>query len=267
MSNLTLVPKILIEVDSYSRVHGGDSKNNGGAINTRMDLSAEAVTLVKLVDGATHTVIAPGVITNDILVAGPIINGRDQAGPFSTGIFLHFYWIYNPTTGVLATISSQTPPPVGPVLPAGFTHWAYAFPVHTSGSLEHVHVKGNIVYIDTPVNILSNGFNVVQTPLDGSPAIAPNAFDYYIRLTANITTGGGSGASFFSGVGGAAGRQDLVLSAAVDVTSTTRGAYAHGWVPNITSQTVYYQTSLVVGAPLLKGLDIDVLAYKIANGD
>ena len=94
------------------------------------------VILTKLSDQSTVTRFNPGTITNNIALSGPVINGRDQSVGFPISLWVHFYWIWNGTT--LATISSATPPPTGPVLPNGYTHWAYAGAVYQNAALQLV---------------------------------------------------------------------------------------------------------------------------------
>jgi len=57
-------------------------------------------------------------------------NGRDQAVPFTSVLWIQFYWIYNDMTKVLATIASEAlPAGGGPTLPPGFTHSCYIGPI------------------------------------------------------------------------------------------------------------------------------------------
>ena len=57
--------------------------------------------------------------TNDVSIAGPIAGGRDQAGAFDAPSWIHFFFIYNPVTGDVSSLSSASP--TAPTLPAGYT--------------------------------------------------------------------------------------------------------------------------------------------------
>jgi hypothetical protein len=110
---------------------GQFSRNNAGTPDTQYDLKADVVILAKPSDQSTVTQFSPSTITNNVAQGGPVANGRDQSTAFSISSWVHFYWIWNGTA--LATISSASPPPTGPVLPSGYTHWAYASAVYHGG--------------------------------------------------------------------------------------------------------------------------------------
>jgi len=83
------------------------SKNNTTTPNTQFDLTASQVILR---EGADHLVVhnSPGRITCNVSTAGPAANGRDQSGAFSAGSWVHFWWIWNPTTSTLASLASAS---------------------------------------------------------------------------------------------------------------------------------------------------------------
>lgn len=62
--------------------------------------------------------------TNDVSIAGPIAGGRDQAGAFDAPSWIHFFFIYNPVTGDVSSLSSASP--TAPTLPAGYTFFVRA---------------------------------------------------------------------------------------------------------------------------------------------
>lgn len=107
---------------------GQDSKNNAVTPNSQYDLNADYVRVWNPTTGDVVQRVSPGVLTNNVLTAGSIANGRDQAAVFGTAVWLYFYWIWNGTT--LATLSSLAAPPTGPTLPTGYTHWCYATAVY-----------------------------------------------------------------------------------------------------------------------------------------
>lgn len=46
--------------------------------------------------------------TNNISMAGPIAGGRDQAAVFGDGVWVHIFIIYNPTTGDISSVGSES---------------------------------------------------------------------------------------------------------------------------------------------------------------
>lgn len=130
--------------EPHSRVVGCECRNGDGSPTLEISMSAMGLLLI---DGDGDAVVHrnPGTIVNNISL-GAQPNGFDQ-GAINNNVWIHFYWIWNPTTATLATISSHTPPPTGPTLPAGYTHWAYACSIwKTEGLEERVWVRGNRVW-------------------------------------------------------------------------------------------------------------------------
>ena len=67
-------------------VRGAVGINNTGTPNTKYDVSADAVVLR---DPATGTIMVKApltTVTNDILLAGPVLNGRDQILAFTPSL-------------------------------------------------------------------------------------------------------------------------------------------------------------------------------------
>ena len=72
--------------------------------------------------------------TNDVSIAGPIAGGRDQSGAFSASSWIHFFFIYNPVTGDVSSLSSASP--TAPTLPTGYTFFVRVGTAYfTSGSV------------------------------------------------------------------------------------------------------------------------------------
>lgn len=72
--------------------------------------------------------------TNDVSIAGPIAGGRDQAGAFDAPSWIHFFFIYNPVTGDVSSLSSASP--TTPTLPTGYTFFVRVGTAYfTSGSV------------------------------------------------------------------------------------------------------------------------------------
>lgn len=72
--------------------------------------------------------------TNNVGTAGPIAGGRDQSGAFSASSWIHFFFIYNPVTGDVSSLSSASP--TAPTLPAGYSFFVRVGTAYfTSGSV------------------------------------------------------------------------------------------------------------------------------------
>lgn len=69
--------------------------------------------------------------TNNVGTAGPIAGGRDQAGAFSASSWIHFFFIYNPTSGDVSSLSSASP--TAPTLPTGYTFFVRCGSVYFNG--------------------------------------------------------------------------------------------------------------------------------------
>lgn len=214
--------------------------------------------------------------------AGPIANGRDQAAAFAS-TQVHFYAI---TTGGSSTnaagICSTRPPSLGPLLPAGYSAWAYLtsciYTVATSVVTRSVQVAGSRA--DTnEVILVTVGTATTATALNAGGAVPSVATAMRIRmynLTVGSTGAGGTaGADFIvqpaASVAGGALRQ--TISAVPQLSSASiSAAEAHpgvtGLVLNIeTTPTVYYSATLAAGAAVSLGMDVGVSGYTVPNGD
>lgn len=165
--------------------------NNAGTPNTKMDFAADYVHLTNASQLAVVRT-STGTITCDVGAAGPVANGRDQAGAFGAGSWIYFYFIWNGAT--LATIASATAPPTGPTLPGGYTYWCYAGSNYFNGSshLLAVHQMADTVYYDeaqivvndtTATRAAENTASVAAACPPGASTYAINGY-HYIANTA-----------------------------------------------------------------------------------
>lgn len=179
-----------------ARVQGLIGVNNATTPNTQFDFSALGVTLRNPTTGATAVATNTGLITNNVLTAGPVANGRDQSAAFTASQWLRFYFIWNPTTSTLATISSAAAPGVGPTLPSGYTHWAYIGSVYfTSGSaLTLGNFRGSWFNFSVLTTALNGGTStsLVAVPI---PTLVPAEaiqFELLVQNIAITSTAGGA---------------------------------------------------------------------------
>jgi hypothetical protein len=149
-------------------------QNDVGAPNTKFGFSADLVVLRSPADGSTISRTNTGTLTNDTGAAS-VVNGRDQGAAFGASTWIHFYFIWNGS--VLGTLSSLVPPPVGPTLPGGYTHWAYAGAVRYNATplLVATYMRGSWMYYQARQTAVTGFVTAVETALDLSALVPPNA--------------------------------------------------------------------------------------------
>lgn len=157
-------------------LRGARASNNAVSPNTKIDVNADQVALA---DSAGHlTLVTPsGAITCDAGAAGPVANGRDQAGAFGNSTWLYAYLIYKPSTATLATLISATPPESfdGSTLPTLYTSWAFVEPVYKDGSgnlLGH-KLTGSLVAYEARQIVLNQGQATAETAFSLAAVVPP----------------------------------------------------------------------------------------------
>lgn len=174
-----------------SRVLGANGKNNTVTPSSQYDLSALQVILFNPSNSGSVVRANPVTVTNNIL-AGPAANGRDQAGAFPSSSWIHLYWIWNGTT--LASLSSADPPSVGPVLPSGYTHWAYAVALYLGPSalFENMTVLRGawVCYVNAVNLVISVAMQTAEQTLPTTTQVPPNALELQLSVWGyNAATG------------------------------------------------------------------------------
>lgn len=137
--------------------------------------------------------------TNNVGTAGPIAGGRDQSGAFSASSWIHFFFIYNPTTEDVSSISSLDP--VNPTLPEGYTFFVRVGAVYFKNTsvLTQSAQLGDTVYVNA-VGLWNGAPSVANTyqTLDLSGAIPPTAKKIVGRFGFSSTTPSTDQAMFLS---------------------------------------------------------------------
>jgi hypothetical protein len=231
------------------------------------DLQANMVTMRNAL-GATVTLSNTALLTNNKLSVGA--NGRDTSAALSTSNpFVYLYFIWNGST--LATLASNTGPAIGPALPSGYTHWAFAtvIPVNSASPVEYHRVisRGSRVYYDT-------GLGGVSRILAGGQANAYTALTYInlvpsiatsLDLLVSISLTSAVTATYNLYVRGAAQTSDMA-SMGLSVAAGTSGAASIPMrIPGAPSGTTFsYKLSQ---APSSGGAFIDIAGFAIPNGD
>lgn len=253
---------------SSSRVKGLVGNVNAGTPLTKYDLSADEVVL-RNANGGTVTRYNVATITCDLGLAGPARNGRDQAAAFTSGSWVHLYYIWNGTS--VATIASPNAPSTGPVLPGGDTHWTYAGAVRWNASSNIIpgRMQGNWFWYDLNdggVNrVLTAGVQTAMTAVVCSGVIPPNAtlgwFDFFMAFSHNTV-----GAAFRMMVRptGAASTGIRAVSVVSLVASQTHQTGASMFLPLGTSTQIDYAIDTVPNVS--GGAYIDVYGYAMPNG-
>ncbi|HKY07371.1 MAG TPA: hypothetical protein VJQ55_03980 [Candidatus Binatia bacterium] len=231
---------------------GQFSRNNAGAPDSQYDLKADVVILSKPSDQSTVTRYNPGTISNNVGLAGPIANGRDQSLGFSASSWIHFYWIWNGTT--LATVSSATPPPSGPTLPTGYTHWSYAGAVrlNATSQLVRTFIQGSRAYA-TRAEIYNGTPPGSEQSVSVSSFVPPNALGIELSWNAGFgaTTNTGIIFRFLTGV-------DHIEFRNVTNASSERFAGSVS-LPNVNQTVIFVKESS-------NPVTLDVAGYTLPNG-
>lgn len=256
-----------------ARIQGLVGNNNAATPTTQFDFSALAVTVRNPTSGATAVITNTGVITNNLLFAnaGPVANGRDQSAAFSASRWIYFYFIWNPTTSTLATISSTATPAVGPALPPGFTAWAYIGTLYysSSSSLAVGYFRGSWFAYTSPIAVVTSGSATSPAPISIPTIVPPTAHSpmfelQVLNLGINATAGGAYsgtmtvtidniGQSLISGLqGGGAANTFTAISGAVKR------------LPNLSQGFTYQWGNL--GSSTSPQVNISCGGYSVANG-
>lgn len=205
-----------------------------------------------------------GSIVNDITVAGPTANGRDQAGAFAAVSEVHFYFIWNGVA--IATVSSLSPPPTGPTLPTGYTHWAYICAGMTSASVLRVCIlRGSRVTLAPLVSAAAfSSISTSQTNVSLTGIVPTTALNYSINARGTATSGGLGAVNAFISLttpGGAAMHEIAMTTAA---PSTLGPIYGAAELPYF-GGTFGFLASNVANLVAIS-YTFNVTAYEVQNG-
>jgi hypothetical protein len=222
---------------------------------TTVTMSAHAVLLRSPSDGSMVTRTNTGILTNDINVnqaAGSAANQRDINGTsavnaFGNGVWISFYWIWNGTT--LATLSSATAPPTGPVLPAGYTHWAHATTYFfTSSALVGGHTSGSRFSYSAFRTALSGGTATTETAVSLVNFVPAHSMTMQLNIKILPTT---------SVTLRYLRSNDFVFIS--NFAGGTTQTYPPFDMPNVGQNVFYFESAA-------SAFDIYVLGYTVPNG-
>lgn len=244
--------------------------NNSGVPNTRYDVTATYITLFSPTTGEILTRPSGVTLTNDITVAGPAINGRDQAGVFAAGSWIYLYYIWNGST--LATITSLQNPGTGPTMPTGYTHWAFATSLRMDASsfILRCYTRGSQVIYDLASGaanrILATGTASTMTAVSAAVVVPPIALTVLFNFELTIThpTAGTQILAKVRPTGSAI----TGINAGVGVTPVNGVQFStFNAIEFIVGPTLQIDYTVNPNTYSSGGFSIDVLGYTIPNGD
>lgn len=236
--------------------------------NTTSVLTADSDQII-FADPDTNeiTVLAsPAQRTCNIGTAGPIVGGRDQAGAFSDGTDVHFYYILNTTTDAYGITASASAPPTGPTLPAGYDQWAYIHPIYkTGGNLRLVLGFGNVITHINSGLVVSAGTGSSPTSVSLAAWVPANAISTFIYCNMQLDGGAVTANQWRTKIGSVSTSEMIIIYQAI-FGSATSGIAAGGanQLPNV-NQTIYYEVDLTSGTGGQGRADIYVGNYTVRN--
>lgn len=204
-----------------------------------------------------------GNIVNNASTAGPIANGRDQASAFSSNVEVHYYFIWNGAT--LATVSSVSPPSIGPVLPSGYTHWAYATTLIKTTGIRPCMIRGKSVFYNDTLRFDVSTISAGSSNLDLSPTFIPEvALACFGYLCGLLTATSASLATCTLRLAGGARLIELRLN--TGGASMQDDGQIYFELPN-NSQTLTHSKSSVNAAVSTLVATVEIYGYTVPNGD
>lgn len=239
--------------------------NNAAVPNKKFDMGAKYLSVKRPSDESVIGLRTNSGCVIDTELAGPTPNGRDQFAVIPVASFVHFYWIYNPSTDAIAGIVSLNPN--APILPAGYTHFVYATTVlkDGSGNLIRVRQRGSWVWFEDAQPIMIGGLATTETFVNYTSIFPAEASNLMIesRITSNLTTVTGFDElriSFLSGTAASTG--PIILSSSIVEFAAAQMRIT---IPNIGLGGLYYQ--IVKTSTGAVGIGINGVGYQVSNGD
>lgn len=202
--------------------------NNAGSVTTKLDILLDRVTLQNTAGTIQYRHPASSLIL-DISAAGPVANGRDQAGAFAAGAVVNVFAIaggLGTSFAYIASVNSGQHTTSGPTMPAGYLYWAYLFSVVLDGSanlptvriFEDYERAGSAMYVASAATISLDTVSIGHYEVTGTTGISAitlsagktrtvrfqgaltltNGSNLVLPGSANITTAAGDWAVFYS---------------------------------------------------------------------
>lgn len=241
--------------DGIPIVRNAVATNNAAFPASKIDFTS--ADLVQLYSATKAPVIrrTVGLLTCDTGGAGPVANGRDQAGAFGANDWVHFFYIWKPATSTLATLASLSS--TAPTLPSGYTHFAFicSFPL-SAGVIPTVFLRGNLVSYGSAGFIVLSASATARTSFSITTAAPPTAKSVQLNYAFVGRLNQTDGFNLYMASSGGASFSDITVDGTTSVPS------AKGAVQPLPYQSAYYY--LVTNASDL--LIVDVSGYTVSNG-
>ena len=250
----------------------GSSNQNSVYDNTnanRFTLTASRVVVSALGGNAAHSLASVSVVA-DLATFGA--GGRDQAIAFGANVFVHLYWIFNPTTAtVAALISAAGWPAAVPTLPAGFSEVAYAGAarLNASGQFEAQSIRERRTLWYTPPAVLTSGTASTATPISLASVIPPNAQWVWGFATMQSTTAPAGAETVHGEISMDTGAgAPAITKLSYVIGATQAGAASGAWEGYPRSQQLYYRIVDAGGAAAdgTNQLTVTVTGWENPNG-
>lgn len=240
---------------------------NSGAPNDKVDINLASIVLANS-SGDTLAFLnqSSTTITVDVTAAGSVANGRDQAGAFSAGSWIHF-WAISDGTNLRGLASASS---TAPTLPSGYTFKAYLGATRYDGSSHLVKTRlyGAWAYYEAAQQALSTGTPATSaTSIGLSALVPPNANVGQIEIDLTGSTTNGNPVAFvvqLQTVSGAVFAQARTNAGPITGTQAPFNQNDHIVMP-ILSQAIYYLATNTTNVQA-QTLVINVLGYKLPNG-
>lgn len=241
-------------------------RGNRHATTTQFTITGAQYVVLTNSAGDSVLQTAPASLTVNALSAGPVANGRDQAGAFSS-TWVNLYYIWNGTT--LSLIASTANPPTGPTLPSGYTHFAYITSVYYSTEFMSCIVHGNRVWTDIGA---FSGLTSTSLVTVGSLAqqVSPLATAVFGEAALSGTSTGGGSLSMQLII---APRTTAPLATSLILDLSQNGINSTSqsisqipfFCPIMTAQTIYYRVVTTTGTSASGSVRIS--GFCVPNGD
>ncbi|EJM96978.1 hypothetical protein [Herbaspirillum sp. YR522] len=193
---------------SRSGIRGLLGKANATTPLTKFDFSTASRTFRNPNTGRLVTTYNTSVITADAGLAGPALNGRDQAAAFAAGSWIYLYAVSN-GQGVEGAVFSANPPSVGPNAISGYPYSVFITALYwtNQSAIRRAVAAGDTVCEAEQYSVGSWGNTAgSEVPFSIAAACPPIALRLKARINSYISTnaGGGGTASaryrFISGI-------------------------------------------------------------------
>lgn len=262
------------QAGSLSILKGLRGSNNAATPTTKYDFNSPMIIAGNLTSGPMVD-LNNSQFTVDITQAGPVANGRDQAGVFSANSWVRIYAIYGigVSPACIASAVSPTGGGPGPVLPSGYTHWAYITTLRLNASTQFIRTRLSSSWVmydidsaSAPVQVLNLGQATTFTDVNMSAVISPESSSCQLNAYMLLTH---TSAGVFIG-----------FLRPNDATHMTNGIYAGvavSQLPGVQTAALNWLTIPIGSDGILEyrisnvpatagGLTLEVIGYRVPNG-